>query len=47
MFRMPLIVRLTINGQSIQQIGNIQPFMHEILDALNVRPLEIDDMNTG
>jgi len=47
MFRMPAIISLTVNGQLVQQIGNIQPFMHEILDALNVRPLELDDMNTG
>ncbi len=38
-----------IDGQRsvIQQIGNIQPFMHEILGALNVRPLDFDDANTG
>jgi hypothetical protein len=47
MFRMPAIVSLMVNGQLVQQIGNIQPFMHEILDALNVRPLELDDTNTG
>ena len=47
MFRMPAIISLSVNGQLVQQIGNIQPFMHEILDALNVRPLELDDMNTG
>jgi len=47
MFRMPAIISLSVNGQLVQQIGNIQPFMHGILDALGVRPLELDDMNTG
>ena len=46
MFRMPAIISLTVNGQ-FSRSATIQPFMHEILDALNVRPLELDDMNTG
>ena len=33
MFRMPAIVTLTVNGQVVQQIGNVKPFMYEILDA--------------
>ncbi len=41
MFRMPAIVTLRVNGQIMQQIGNIKPFMLEILDALNVKPLEL------
>jgi hypothetical protein len=41
MFRMPAIVTLRVNGQVMQQIGNIKPFMLEILDALNVKPLEL------
>jgi len=41
MFRMPAIVTLRVNGQIMQQIGNIKPFMLEILAALNVKPLEI------
>ncbi|HHW39664.1 MAG TPA: IS1634 family transposase [Syntrophomonadaceae bacterium] len=47
MFRMPAIVTLTVNGHVIQQIGNIKPFMHDILAALKVKPLELDDMDTG
>lgn len=47
MFRMPAIVTLTVNGQVVQQIGNIKPFMHDILDALKAKPLELDDMDTG
>jgi hypothetical protein len=31
----------------VQQIGNIKPFMLEILDALKVKPLEIDNVDTG
>lgn len=41
MFRMPAIVTLKVNGQIVQQIGNIKPFMLEILGALNVKPLEL------
>lgn len=41
MFRMPAIVTLRVNGQIMQQIGNIKPFMLEILAALNVKPLEL------
>jgi len=47
MFRMPAIATLNVNGQVVQQIGNIKPFMHEIVDALKVKPLELDDMDTG
>jgi len=47
MFRMPAIVTLKINGQIMQQIGNISPFMLEILNALNVKPLELDNVDTG
>lgn len=47
MFRMPAIVTLTVNGHVIQQIGNVKPFMHDILAALKVKPLELHDMDTG
>jgi hypothetical protein len=48
MFRMPAIVTLRVNGQVMQQIGNIKPFMVEILAALNVKPLELDGgVDTG
>lgn len=48
MFRMPAIVTLRVNGQIMQQIGNIRPFMLEILAALNVKPLELDGaVDTG
>jgi transposase len=48
MFRMPAIVTLKVNGQIVQQIGNISPFMLEMLDALQVKPLELDgDTNTN
>ncbi len=47
MFRMPAIVTLKVNGQIVQQIGNIKPFMLEILDALKVKPLELDATNTS
>jgi hypothetical protein len=47
MFRMPVIVTLKVNGQFMQQIGNIKPFMLEILDALKVKPLELDNVDTG
>lgn len=47
MFRMPAIITLTVNGQVVQQIGNIKPFMHDILDALKAKPLELYDMDTG
>jgi transposase len=47
MFRMPAIATLKINGQIMQQIGNISPFMLEILNALNVKPLELDNVDTG
>jgi transposase len=48
MFRMPAIVTLRVNGQIMQQIGNIKPFMVEILAALNVKPLELDGgVDTG
>jgi len=39
---MPAIVTLTVNGQVVQQIGNIKPFMHDIF-----KPMELDDMDTG
>lgn len=47
MFRMPVIVTLTVNGHVIQQIGNVKPFMHDILAALKVKPPELHDMDTG
>jgi transposase len=28
MFRMPAIITLTVNGQVVQQIEDIKPFMH-------------------
>jgi hypothetical protein len=47
MFRMPAIATLKVNGQIVQQIGNINPFMLEILNTLNVKPLELDNVDTG
>jgi transposase len=47
MFRMPAIATLKVNGQIMQQIGNISPFMLDILNALNVKPLELNIVDTG
>jgi transposase len=47
MFRMPAIVAVTVNGQSIRAIGNIKPFMRQLLDDLKVKPLEMNNMDTG
>jgi transposase len=44
LFRMPAIVALRVNGHLVQQIGNISPFMLDVLDALKVKPLELDDV---
>ncbi len=40
-FRMPAIVALRVNGHLVQQIGNISPYMMDVLNALNVKPLEL------
>jgi hypothetical protein len=41
LFRLMTIVTLRVNGQIMQQIGNIKPFMLDGLTALNVKPLEL------
>jgi transposase len=40
-FRMPAIVALKVNGHLVQQIGNISPYMMDVLNALEVKPLEL------
>lgn len=40
-FRMPAIVALKVNGHLVRQIGNISPFMMDVLNALEVKPLEL------
>jgi hypothetical protein len=44
---MPAIVTLTVNGWIMQQIGNIKPLIPEILEALKVKPLELDSVVSG
>jgi transposase len=44
LFRMPAIVALKVNGHLVQQIGNISPFMLAVLNALNIKPLELDNL---
>ena len=47
MFRMSAIVALKVNGHLVQQIGNISSFMRAVLNALNIKPLELDNITTG
>lgn len=42
LFRMPAYVALQVNGHLVQQIGNINQYMLDVLSVFDLKPLELD-----